>query len=452
MIEYKIDKVILHPLSIKALKSGHPHITKDQYSEKFPSKSLFLYGISANANKDQHPICLFLHDPEHKKIKGRVWSWLCANTGANTGANTAIDFLTELNNRICSSFEKRIKLNISNERENFYLIFAEADQIPGVFVIHLGEHILIQIYCFFWRSFENKFLELLKQNLKKIFPNKTFHFHLKYREQNKGNKGNNSLSVNAITPMPSPLSLPSEKFIINEFEIKYQIDISNLSDIGLYTDMASIRKRLIPYLKLSKNLLNLFCYTGAFSLLALKHLVKQVTSVDLSAKYLQLLDENYQLNKTNINTQNFDNKNFDSQNCENQNTKHTHVIINQSVSHMITHALKKQNHYYDFVIIDPPSCSNDKNKTSSAMQMYKELLPNIIKLIANDGYLLMFINNHQISFNDFKTKISIILKALNSINTHIVEEFRLSQDCPTLKNFPEGDYIKGLLLQIKERR
>ncbi|MBF0362471.1 MAG: class I SAM-dependent methyltransferase [Oligoflexia bacterium] len=406
-----MTKVLLHPLTVKALKNGHPHITKDQYSDKFPSKERFLIGVTANNNQ---PICLFLHDPQHKKIKGRVWSFNNFNSNFNSES-----FLADLSQRIDKAIEKRILLNINKSRDNFYLIFAEADEIPGVFVTHLNDHIFIQIYCFFWRAFEKELIDTLKKSLQNKL-SKSFHFHLQYREENKANhKANHSPASN--------------EFLVTEFELKYKIDLSNLKDIGLYTDMASIRQRIIPYLAQTKNLLNLYCYTGAFSLLALKQNVAQVTSVDLSAKYLKILEENYNLNfKSNSNS-----------------NSQKHIIINQSVNQMVSTALnahKKNNLPYDFVIIDPPSCSNDKNKTSSVMQMYQELLPKVVKLIADKGYLLIFVNNHHLSFKEFKSKINAIIAKTN--NKVLIEEFKLSQDCPTKESYPEGDYLKGLLFQI----
>ena len=71
MKKLSIPRVNLHPASCKYLKLGHPWITDDSFTKKFPQNSFFLIGVDEKSKQD---IALILHDPEHKTVKARLWS------------------------------------------------------------------------------------------------------------------------------------------------------------------------------------------------------------------------------------------------------------------------------------------------------------------------------------------------------------------------------------------
>jgi 23S rRNA G2069 N7-methylase RlmK/C1962 C5-methylase RlmI len=77
---------------------------------------------------------------------------------------------------------------------------------------------------------------------------------------------------------------------------------------------------------------------------------------------------------------------------------------------------------------------------------YKEHFHQIVESVVDGGQIFLFLNTHSITRRQFKDRISQLIKA----STHtlkIVEEYCLSADCPRLKAFPEGDYLKGLQLK-----
>lgn len=197
--------------------------------------------------------------------------------------------------------------------------------------------------------------------------------------------------------------------------------------MALYTDMSHIRERIKPYLSEKTKFLNLFSYTGAFSLWALKNKAEDVVSVDLSPKYIEWLQNNLELN------------------AELDHKKHQAMIM--SVEDALD-SLAKEGRSFNVILSDPPSSSSDGNKRTSAISNYKDLLMRMNKVLDVGGVMIVFLNTHQVTAQKFERVITDNLKELK-LNYVIRDRLRLGGDCPTLKGFPEGDYLKGLILEKK---
>jgi len=397
-----LAKVNLHPSSCKYLKLGHPWITEDTYTKRFPQNSFFLIGVD---EKNRQEIALLINDPEHKKVKARLWSLNPEDW------KKEINFKEMLRLRISSSIEKREKFNINSERDNYYLINGESDFLPGLLVLKLKNQILIQYYALFWKEIENELISILQENLvaEEIW----------IQERN-FNQQKAIRSINGKT---------QSEFILNEYGINYQIKINENYDLGIYTDMSAIRKLMLPYLIKAQSLLNLYSYTGAFSLFALKLGAKKIVSVDLSPKYLKWLDENIALNS------------------DFNNVFHSAMCMS---SEKALEKLIAQNASFDAIICDPPSASSDGQNTSNALKSYESLLPQMLKLLDRNGSLFVFLNTHTISWNKFEEKLKQIIENSEFKNQIIIgKRFKLSDDCQALKGFHEGDYLKGFLIEFK---
>jgi 23S rRNA (cytosine1962-C5)-methyltransferase len=195
--------------------------------------------------------------------------------------------------------------------------------------------------------------------------------------------------------------------------------------------MSAIRNQMRPYLEKSQSLLNLFSYTGVFSLFALKLGAKNIVSVDLSSKYLNWLLENIALNPG-LNSE------LHSSLC---------MPSDKALEKLINEQLK-----FEAIICDPPSASSDGITTSSALKSYEKLLPKMLKLLANNGSLFVFLNTHTISWSKFEEKLKQIIATTEFANkVNIGKRFKLSEDCLPLKGFHEGDYLKGFLIDFKNK-
>jgi 23S rRNA (cytosine1962-C5)-methyltransferase len=399
----KIPECLIHPVSIKLLRQGHPWITADQFSNRFPRQSEFV--IATDDRK--RPLALLMHDPYHKNVKARVWSTKFPFD------REAQHFTASIQGRLDLAFEKRIQQKELKERENYYLVFGEADQLPGLFVLRLKDRVLIQFYTGFW----NRYKSIIQTTLQEVFPeikdeNVWFQLRGETKELQK-------LPQNAVE------TSRRDEFHLSEFGIQYLIRLGSSYDHGLYTDMSSIRHSLSKMIRPGMSVLNLYSYTGAFSLWAMKLGANNVVSVDLSPKYIEWLQQNLALNPE-------------------LNHTHHEAIIKSSDEAL--DELKNAKRTFDLVICDPPSSSSDGEKRTSAIKAYKDLLGKMNAILNPGGKLVVFLNTHQVTQEKFDRVLKEYFSELK-LNYKMSTRLHLGQDCPTLKGFPEGSYLKGIVLE-----
>ncbi len=399
----KIPECLIHPVSIKLLRQGHPWITADNFSNRFPKQSEFV--IATDDRK--RPMALLMHDPNHKNVKARVWSTKFPFD------REAQHFTAGIQARLDVAFEKRALQKEIKERENYYLAFGEADHLPGLFILRLKDRVLIQFYTSFW----NRYKSTIQTTIQEVFPeikdeNVWFQLRGETKELQK-------LPVNAVDQNQR------DEFHLSEFGIQYLIRLGSSYDHGLYTDMSSIRHALSKLIKPESSLLNLYSYTGAFSLWAMKLGASHVVSVDLSPKYIEWLQQNIALNP------------------ELNHTQHEAMV--SSVDDAMTE-LKKNQKTFDVIVCDPPSSSSDGEKRTSAIKAYRDLLQKMDPLLNPKGKLVVFLNTHQVSQEKFDRILKEYLTELK-LNYKMSSRLQLGQDCPTLRGFPEGSYLKGIVLE-----
>lgn len=394
----------IHPVSIKLIQKGHPWVTMDKFSEKFHPNENFI--IASNRGK---PFALLLHDPSHKQVRARVWS-------SNGDFQKQIKgFKSDLASRIAKAIHKRSEEKYTSERNHFYLIFGEADEIPGVLVQYLNGELLIQFYIKFWSPFEDFFIQCLIKSMKQSFKTELKNENIWVQQRSHSKE-----KAKCLDP-----SIAFKQLEVEEYGVKYKVTLGKFYDHGIYTDMAAIRNKIRTPLTNSNSLLNLFSYTGAFSLFSMKLGVKSVCSVDLSEKYLKWLNENIKLNS-------------DLQKC-------AHETIKSSTAAALN-KFKTEGRHFDFIISDPPSSSSDGNKRTNALNDYKETLPQIYNLLEKGGHTLIFINTHKVTMKKFEDKMKQIMEN-KSLRFNIIGKYYLTEDCPNKKGFPEGSYLKGMLLK-----
>jgi 23S rRNA (cytosine1962-C5)-methyltransferase len=399
----KIPECLIHPVSIKLIRSGHPWITADSFSNRFPRHSEFV--IATDDRK--RPMALLMHDPYHKNVKARVWSTKIPFD------REAQHFTASIQGRLDLAFEKRIQQKDLKERENYYLCFGEADQTPGLFILRLKDRVLIQFYTGFW----NRYKSIIQTTIQEVFPEITdenvwFQLRGETRELQK-------LPSNALDPERR------DEFHLQEFGLQYLIRLGSSYDHGLYTDMSSIRHALKRFVSPDSSVLNLFSYTGAFSLWAMKNGAKQVASVDLSPKYIEWLQQNLGLNPD-LNPAG-------------------HEALTMSVDEALD-KLRSEERKFDLIICDPPSSSSDGEKRVSAIKAYKDMIKKMDAVLNKNGKLVLFLNTHQVNAQKFEKTIQDNVGELK-LSYKKLMSLSLGQDCPILKGFPEGNYLKGLVLE-----
>lgn len=399
----KIPECLIHPISIKLIRNGHPWITSDSFSNRFPKQNEFI--IAMDDRKRQ--MALLIHDPKHKNIKARVWSTKYPFD------REAQHFTASIQGRLDLAFDKRAQEAALKERDNYYLCFGEADQLPGLFILKLKDRVLIQFYTSFWK----KYRAIIQTTVQEFFPEISdegiwFQLRGETRELQE-------LPRNAVDEQRR------DEFHLQEFGLQYLIRLGSSYDHGLYTDMSSVRFNLKNQISQNAKVLNLYSYTGAYSLWAMKLGASRVVSVDLSPKYIEWLQQNLGLNP------------------ELDSSKHEALIM--SVDSALS-KLSSESSKFDVIICDPPSSSSDGEKRSSAIKSYKELLFKMDKILAPKGKIIAFLNTHHVSAQKFEKSLQEYLVELN-LKYKFGPRLHLGQDCPTVKGFPEGNYLKGIILE-----
>lgn len=401
--QINVPQYDIHPISIKMINRGHPWITKDKFSEKFNPRDRFIVALNR-----KRPFGLFLHDPTHKFISARLWS------KEGNFAKLVQNFKKDLANRVATSIKKRSSDQDHKDRQNIYLVFGEADKLPGLFIQMLGTQILIQFYSNFWDHYQDIIVKELIDKMSEFFDINITRSNIWVQKRGQGSSS--QTPAKCLDPNIAEL-----KFTISEYDVNYKLILGRYYDFGIYTDMAAIRKKLQPSMQNAKKVLNLFSYTGAYSLFALKH-NSEVTSVDLSQSYLEWLEENIKLNP--------------------QLEPKAHTTVQDSVANFLKNCDQK----YNLIISDPPSSSSDGKKRTSALKDYEKTLLQMYNLLDDEGELVLFLNTHNIGMNKFQQKMTQIIEQ-NNLKLKVLFNLGTHGDCPQLKGFPEGSYLKGIVLK-----
>ena len=197
-----------------------------------------------------------------------------------------------------------------------------------------------------------------------------------------------------------------EFFIVEEAGLKFKINLTDYLDTGLFLDHR-ITRTLVKDEAENKNVLNLFCYTGSFSVYAAAGGASSITSVDLSKTYLQWAEENMKLNNF------FDEK--------------KHHFINADVKKYLDQLPKN---FYDIVIMDPPTFSNSKRMKDflDIQRDHTELINKTLISMKPTAVLYFSTNFSKFALNTENIKASQI-KDITKLTTPFDFQKKLSRYC-----------------------
>lgn len=224
---------------------------------------------------------------------------------------------------------------------------------------------------------------------------------------------------------------PPERIMINEANgVKIGVDVYNGHKTGFYLDQALNRAKvadLLAQLPADQPLsvLNLFSYTGAFGLHALTLPNVTVTNVDASMEALELAEQNTIANG------------FDAERAEYIQADVFEYIRDQA----------DEGKQYDLVILDPPKFAHSKSQVDNAARGYKNINLNSFALVKSGGYLMTYSCSGAIDADLFQ---KIVFGALvdSGRQAQIIARLGAPEDHPVALTFPEGEYLKGLLLRV----
>jgi 23S rRNA (cytosine1962-C5)-methyltransferase len=209
--------------------------------------------------------------------------------------------------------------------------------------------------------------------------------------------------------------------IAHEEGIKYAIDWISGQKTGFFIDQRDNRS-LLGKMSKGKTVLNAFCYSGGFSLQALKNEAKLVYSLDSSPKAIALTERNLELNAL--------------------NERHVSVIADAM------EFLKELPEPFDIIVLDPPAFAKHLDKKHKAVQGYKRLNAHALRQIKPGGILFTFSCSQVINKDLFQHTI-VAASIESGRKVKILHQLHQPADHPIGAFHPEGEYLKGLVLYVE---
>lgn len=214
----------------------------------------------------------------------------------------------------------------------------------------------------------------------------------------------------------------SGETVIEEDGIRMAVDLVHGQKTGFFLDQRNNRM-LLGKLSEGKNVLNTFCYTGGFSLHALKGGATSVVSVDSSAPALKLLDKNLELNNFN-------------------------ASVHESVCADAVEYIQQMKNRFDIIVLDPPAFAKSVSARHNAIQAYKRINKAAFRNIAPGGLLFTFSCSQVVDVFTFRqTVYSAALESGRRIR--ILHTLGAGPDHPVSVYHPEGSYLKGFVLSVE---
>ena len=294
--------------------------------------------------------------------------------------------------------------------DSYRLVNAEGDGIPGLTVDRYGDFIMVQLYSSAWRPH----LGTLTQALQDIFATQGIYEKArphKTRELETASEGKEFGKLLAGSHAPEPL-------IVRENSLNFLVKLKKGLNTGLFLDQRKNRGEIMKRVQ-GKRVLNLFSYTGAFSVAAAASGAAQVTSVDASAGYTEWARENFGANRL--------------------NPKRHEFIVGDCLS--VLAEFSNKGNSYDIIIMDPPSFSTTARNKFTTRKGTSDIVAAAMPLLKNGG-LLITSSNHQ------KVDIAEYLKELRrgalqaGSGLQVISLVGQPEDFPYPVTFPEGRYLK----------
>ncbi|MGH1788422.1 class I SAM-dependent rRNA methyltransferase [Enterococcus faecalis] len=218
-----------------------------------------------------------------------------------------------------------------------------------------------------------------------------------------------------------------EPLLVTENGVQFATYLNEGLMTGIFLDQKEVRGRLIDGFAVGKTVLNMFSYTGAFSVAAAMGGAVATTSVDLAKRSLPKTTEQFEVNHLNLAAQ---------------------KIIVMDVFDYFKYASRKDLRY-DMIILDPPSFARNKKKVFSVAKNYGELVKDSIDILTDKGTLIASTNAANLSLAKYQKMVITALQEKN-VRYKITDTYQLPADFQVNPNFPEGNYLKVLFIEIEK--
>ena len=335
------------------------------------------------------------------QIRARVWSW---------DEQQVID-AGFLRTRLSSAVQARERLICAEAGGALRLVHGESDGLPGVIADRYGEVVVLQLLAAGAERWRAEISDAVRE---------LTDCACVYERSDADVRELEGLPVRSGALYGA---LPAAGVQMREHDLAYGVDVAGGHKTGFYLDQRDNRRR-IGELSQGREVLNCFCYTGGFTLNALAGGAKSVLSVDSSAGALAQARDNLARND------------LDAARAEWQEADVFKYL----------RTLRDQGRSFDLVVLDPPKFAPTAAFAEKASRGYKDINLLALKLLRPGGLLASFSCSGGIPAELFQ-KIVAGAALDAGADASIVGHFAAAADHPVLLSFPEGDYLKGLLLR-----
>jgi 23S rRNA (cytosine1962-C5)-methyltransferase len=398
-------QLILHPGKERSLMRHHPWVfdTSVMHLDGHARPGDTVTVVSA----DGRPLAKAAYSPR-SKIRARAWTF-------DTDATIDHAFFKR---RVAAAVARRAALPELAGQQGLRLIHAESDGLPGVIADQYGDTVVVQLTS----AGAEKWRTAIVDGLVKATGCARV-----YERSDSEVRG-----LEGLEPVTGWLhgEAPAGEIVIEEHGVRMAVDIVAGHKTGFYLDQRDNR-RMLAGLSAGKRVLNCFCYTGGFSLQALAGNeaggAASVVSVDSSQPALDRAAANLALNPR-----------LDAARAE---WRCANVFDE-------LRRLKAAGETFDLIVLDPPKFAPSASHAERASRAYKDINLLGCKLLAPGGLLMTYSCSGGIGLELFQKIVAGA--AIDSGRTaRIVRRLQGAADHPVDLAFPEGEYLKGLLLQVE---
>ncbi len=327
--------------------------------------------------------------------------------------------------RIRAAYKVRETIGLIRPDNNtFRLIHGEGDFLPGLIVDVYADTAVVQAHSIGMHESRNEIANALMSEIPQV--------------QNVYYKSDDTLPFKAsiegdktgwlITNQQSQIT-HSDEFWSVENGLEFRIDWLRGQKTGFFVDQRENRVLVERYAS-GKDVLNMFCYTGGFSLYALRGGAKTVDSVDVSQKAIDLV---------NINV---------ARNFPNDPRHHAYAAdAFDFLSEKITNH-KSPITNYDLIVLDPPAFAKHRDAVKNALRGYQRINAKAIEKIRPGGILFTFSCSQAVDKEAFRLAVFSAAAQVGR-KVRILHQLHQPQDHPINIYHPEGEYLKGLVLYVE---
>lgn len=312
--------------------------------------------------------------------------------------------------KIQAAYEFRKSFFEDGETTAFRLFNGEGDGIGGLIIDHYDGHYVISWYSKGIYFFKDYILKALQETVevKSIYQKKRFDTKGQYVEEDDFVMGEQ----------------PEFPLLVKENGVHFAVYLNDGAMVGVFLDQRDVRRKIRDEYAKGKTVLNMFSYTGAFSVFAALGGAVKTTSVDLANRSLPKTIEQFSVNGID---------------------PEDHNIVVMDVFKYFKYAVKKALKF-EMVILDPPSFAKSKKFTFSAGKDYTNLLKDTISITEDNGVIIASTNCSTFDMKKFKNFIDVAFKEMNG-KYEIMEQFSLPADFKTIPEYKEGSYLKVVFIK-----